>query len=211
MIHGSKMTSGQKGMRKGISLVEMLIAVVLFGLLGTISYTYYKNYYDISFASKQLRVYTIIDQAAQLSNAFDLYNAKYGVDANETSQFVDAKILTSTPVAQPFVTTTGWDLEENVTVISAEGATGVVFRYAIDGTGSVQDNLDYCNILNNVAFKESNLTRTSAEQNSTETWYAQGIDDANDGNSSEAEYFHCSDGGGDDNLSMVFVKIANKL
>ena len=54
------------GMRKGISLVEMLIAIVLFGVIGTISFIYYKNYYDTSFAAKKLRISVVIDQASQL-------------------------------------------------------------------------------------------------------------------------------------------------
>ncbi len=206
MIHGSNMTRGHKGMRKGISLVEMLVAIVLFGIIGTISYTYYKNYYDTSYAAKQLRIYTIVDQAAQLGNAFDLYNTKNGVDPTTVDQLVTDKILTQVPVAQPFVTATGWTLDENVTVVTGD-TTGVVFTYLVDGTGSNSDKLDYCNILNNVADKDSNLTKLDTDQNETDDLYAAGLADA----TSEMEYFHCSDvnaTGAAYTYQLVFVKRA---
>ena len=204
MIQGSNMTIGHKGMRKGISLVEMLVAIVLFGIIGTISYTYYKNYYDTSFAAKQLRIYTVVDQAAQLGNAFDLYNTKNGVDANETQQFVDDKILTQIPVKQPFVTTSGWDLVEGFEVITGN-TSGVVFTYPVDGNVSNADKLDYCNILNNVADKDYNLSRVDGDLNSTANLYDLGINS----NTSEMEYFHCSDiniTGPASQYQFVFVK-----
>ncbi len=204
MIQGSNMTSGHKGMRKGISLVEMLVAIVLFGIIGTISYTYYKNYYDTSFAAKQLRVYTIVDQAAQLGNAFDLYNTKNGVDAVSVDQFVTDKILTQVPVAQPFVTATGWTLDENVTISGAD-TTGVAFHYIIDGSGSNTDKLDYCNILNNTANKDSNLSKLLTDQNTTSELYGAGVLSP----TSEFEYFHCEYNSTTPYLfSMTFVKRA---
>ncbi len=206
MIQGSNMTSGHKGMRKGISLVEMLVAIVLFGIIGTISYTYYKNYYDTSFAAKQLRVYTIVDQAAQLSNAFDLYNTKNGVDPLTVDDFVTDRILTQVPVAQPFVTQNGWILDFNVTVNGTD-ATGTVFKYDVNGTGSAQDKLDYCNIMNNTAYKDSNLSRLAGDQNTTIQLYAQGINLT----ASEQEFFHCDYNATTKLSTFVFVKEANKL
>jgi prepilin-type N-terminal cleavage/methylation domain-containing protein len=206
MIQGSSITRSNKGMRKGISLVEMLVAIVLFGIIGTISYTYYKNYYDTSFAAKQLRIYTIVDQAAQLGNAFDLYNTKNGVDPTTVDQLVEDKILTQVPVAQPFVTATGWTLDENVT-IDGNDTTGVAFMYLVDGVGSNTDKLDYCNILNNTANKDSNLSRTDADQNETSDLYAAGVASA----TSEQEYFHCADvnaSGDPYKYRLTFVKRA---
>ncbi len=206
MIQGSNMTRSNKGMRKGISLVEMLVAIVLFGIIGTISYTYYKNYYDTSFAAKQLRVYTIVDQAAQLSNAFDLYNTKNGADPLTIDEIVTDRILTQVPVAQPFVTTTGWTLEENQTVVTGDD-TGVVFQYNIDGnTSSNTDKLDYCNILNNVADKAWTLDKVDTDQALLDVRWADG----NTSLTSEMEYFNCAQ---DDNATaysyrLVFIKRA---
>ena len=205
MIHGSIMTSGQKGMRKGISLVEMLVAVVLFGIIGSISYTYYKNYYDTSYAAKQLRVYTVVDQAAQLSNAFDLYNTKNGVDPVTVDDLVNDKILTQVPVQQSAMTDGGWRLEQNSTVDTT--ATGVTFIYDINSsTASAKDKLDYCNILNEVA-------HSSWELNTTRTDYAgatyklmskmYNLGDNND--TSEFEYFHCTEGN-TTQLQYIFIK-----
>jgi prepilin-type N-terminal cleavage/methylation domain-containing protein len=53
MIQGSNMTRGRKGMRKGISLVEMLIAIILFGTISMISFKYAANFYDTKLASKK--------------------------------------------------------------------------------------------------------------------------------------------------------------
>ena len=209
MTHMSKMTrshTGKTGMRKGLSLVEMLISIILFGIIATIGFTYYKNYYDTSFAAKQLRIYTIVDQAAQLSNTFDLYNAKYGENPTEIQQMVDTKFLTAIPQKQSFVTSTGWTLEENQTIVEAN-ATGITFQYVLNGAGSGQDNLDYCNILNNAAWSDSNLSKTTDEQNASSTWYSRGIS-VSEGNTSETEFFHCEKNS-TGSLNLIFVKTAN--
>lgn len=205
MIQGSNMTRGHKGMRKGISLIEMLVAIVLFGIIGTISYTYYKNYYDTSFAAKQLRIYTIVDQAAQLSNAFDLYNTKNGADPLTVDVLVEDRELTQVPVRQPFVTNTGWELDANMSITSAAGGGGVAFLYKIDGlTASNQDKLDYCQILNNTAAKDQNLSQADTDINATDVLYAYGLTlDQN-----EQEFFHCADNNGTATYvyEIVFVK-----
>ncbi len=203
---GYNMTRGNKGMRKGISLVEMLVAIVLFGIIGTISYTYYKNYYDTSFAAKQLRVYTIVDQAAQLSNAFDLYNTKNGADAVSINDFVTDKILTQVPAAQPFITATGWTLEHNQTVVTGDN-TGVVFQYNIDANASSNtDKLDYCNILNNVADKAWTLDKVDADQALLDVRWADG----NTSITSEMEFFNCAEDSNATTYSykLVFIKRA---
>lgn len=206
MIQGSNMTMSHKGMRKGISLVEMLVAIVLFGIIGTISYTYYKNYYDTSFAAKQLRIYTIVDQAAQLSNAFDLYNTKNGQDIDTIDDLVSDRILTQVPVNQGAVSDAGWRYEENLT-ISGTDATGVAFLYDINSTTAAnQDKLDYCNILNEVADATWDLDTNDTSVLGAPAMYALG-----DGNGSrEFEYFHCADFNttADYDYTLIFVKRA---
>ena len=204
----SNMTRGHKGMRKGISLVEMLIAIVLFGIIGTISYTYYKNYYDVSFAAKKLRIYTIVDQAAQLSNAFDLYNTKNGADPVTVQELVDDKILTAIPASQPFVTGGQWRLEQNLTIDTT--ATGTAFIYDLNSSVSTnQDKLDYCNILNNTAHNTWSLDSADTDIDTiAATWT---VGDANI--SSELEFFHCADNNGTStyDYQLVFVKHAEIL
>lgn len=152
MIHGSSVTRGYKGMRKGISLVEMLIAIVLFGVVSVIGYKYYKNYYNTTLAAKQARIAAVIDQATQISNAYDLYTAKVGVAPTAIGDLsaVDVKILTVTPVKIPEISATGWAIK---TDSALEDATtdDVTFSYVVDGTASAADKLEYCNILNNFA------------------------------------------------------------
>lgn len=141
-------------MRKGISLVEMLMAIVLLGLLGTISYNYYKVYYDVSFAAKQARVYVIIDQAQQLSGAYDLYTVKNGIVPTTITAMVTDKQLTKVPDAIPQVTNTGWVLLPTAEIDDNAGAgtaaNDVAFQYKVDtATGSLTDKINYCNILTN--------------------------------------------------------------
>ena len=212
MTHMSKMTrshTGTTGMRKGLSLVEMLISIILFGLIATIGFTYYKNYYDTSFAAKQLRIYTIIDQAAQLSNGYDLYTAKYGAQPTTIQPMVDAKILTAIPQSQAFVTDTGWVIDSNKSITTASGGNGVAFVYRLDSlVATSDDRVDYCNILNNAAYIDSNLSRVLADQNSSYELYTQGIALGN----SEAEFYHCDENGtAATDLYLTFVKIANNI
>lgn len=159
MVHGNSARKGFRGMRKGISLIEMLMAIVLLGVLGVISYNYYKVYYDTSFAAKQARVYVIIDQAQQLSNAHDLYEVKNALVPATIADMVTDKQLIRVPDAIPAVTATGWKLYNDIagavgTIELDGGATtapnDIAFAYDIDSTtSSLQDKLDYCNILTN--------------------------------------------------------------
>ena len=161
MTQGSNMTRSHQGMKKsmrnGLSLIEMLISIVLFGLLSTASFKYYKNYYNTSFAAKQARIYIIIDQAGQLSNAFELYTTKNGQDPADVNALVSDRLLTAVPTTQTLISTTGWVLDTNASVSSDTNDTNgtikdVVFYMSMaDGTASDADKLDYCNILTNAA------------------------------------------------------------
>ncbi len=160
--HGSRVTRGH-GMRRGISLVEMLMAIVLLGLLGTISYNYYKVYYDTAFAAKQARIYVILDQAQQLSNAHDLYEVKNGAEPITIGDMVSDKQLITTPDNIPLVSSTGWKLHNPQTGADAAieiddtvaSDNDVAFYMSVDGVDAAgtatanKDRLDYCNILSN--------------------------------------------------------------
>lgn len=169
MVHGSSARNSFKGMRKGISLIEMLMAIVLLGLLGVISYNYYKVYYDTSFAAKQARIYVIIDQAQQLSNAHDLYELKNALVPTTIAIMVTDKQLTKVPDPIPEVTNAGWvlktptaatkiDLDSSVTADN-----DIAFTYDVNSTtSSIQDKLDYCNILSNTFMSSWSLSATDA-------------------------------------------------
>jgi len=49
------MTQNYTGMRKGISLVEMMIAIILFAALSTIGLKYYKNYINTDLQAMKAR------------------------------------------------------------------------------------------------------------------------------------------------------------
>ena len=208
MIHTEKMTQGHNGMRKGISLVEMLVAIVLFGIIGTIGYTYYKNYYNTSFAGKQVRIYTLVEQA---SNAYDLYLAKHGNVPTDINAMVQDKILTEIPAAMPGLTTVGWKLEDNIsTSTSSDNNDTSAFTYIMDANLTNQTKLDYCNILNNVAWSDWELNNTDDEINGSSDFYAHGTAGAG-----ELEYFHCADSNdtidaglsaADHNFTFFFLK-----
>jgi prepilin-type N-terminal cleavage/methylation domain-containing protein len=211
MIHTEKMTQGHKGMRKGISLVEMLVAIVLFGIIGTIGYTYYKNYYNTSFAGKQVRIYTLVEQATQLGNAYDLYLAKHGNTPVDINAMVQDKILTQIPAAMPGLTLTGWVLDANLSTVDSNNSGQSGFTYVMDANITNQTKLDYCNILNNVAYTGWELNNTDSEINGSSDFYRLG-DSSGWG---ELEYFHCADsnhttGAGftaaDHNFTFFFLK-----
>lgn len=191
-------------MRKGLSLMEMLVAIVLLGLIGTIGYNYYKNYYDTSFAAKQARIYVIIDQATQIRNAWDLYNTKNGEDPTVFSDFITDRILTEVPVAQPLISATGWQIAEPTAGdwgaidldASATADNDFAIVMEIDGSASVADKTDYCNIVNNTADVTWSLDPTVS------TLVAQ--PDLAAGGYAQNAYFYCFDSTGvDDGTGLV--------
>lgn len=209
MTRGTTMVRGHKGMRNGLSLVEMLIAIVLFGLITTIAFAYYKNYYDISLAAKQTRMYAVIDQATQLSGALDVYVAKTGSNPELIQDMVTQRILITKPLANPAISTPevnasdethGWKLDTNATVQVAAGG-GIIFTMALDGNDSavVTDMVEYCNILNNAADSDYNLSKVTYGAAKTMLLayadYNQSMFCANIGA-----------GAADTNLTLVFVK-----
>lgn len=170
MTQGSNMTRSHNkmGMRKGISLMEMLVAIILLGILSSVGFTYYKNYYDTSLAAKQIKVAIVLDQAAQLKNSLELYNVKTGIDAittvdGNTSTGLDLlvaqSIITSVPAVIPDMSTDGWRVSTSVsdinsTFLTTQGDTDLTdqfLTYNLDGSATGSDRQDYCNALNNIA------------------------------------------------------------
>lgn len=139
------------GKRKGISLVEMTIAVILFGLLSAIALFYYRSLFNIDLTAKKARVAALMNQAYQLSGAYDIFVAQEGIapsDANLT-QFTAANILIlrSLPRNIREMTTTGWELN----ISAAAGRPAFLFPIDLNGTGTwdvLPDDDLYCAIFN---------------------------------------------------------------
>jgi len=167
------------GMRKGISLVEMVIAVILFATLAGISVKYYKNFFNTELTAKKARIGALLDQGAQMSNAYDVYVAQFGsaalLDVN-VSQFVDANvsILTRLPVAiQGLATGEGrfgaWELNKSTGIT---GTSGYALQYKLDmnGTGNMNngtmDDEQYCVLINreNNASLDFNVSGTMSNE-----------------------------------------------
>lgn len=148
------------GMRKGISLVEMIIAVILFATLAGISVKYYKNFFNTELTAKKARVAALLDQGAQMSNAYDAYLVQVGSIANLDVNLTDlddgnVSILARLPKAIDGLATgkvdgTGaWELNKSTGIT---GTSGVALQYKIDmnatGRSITSDDEQYCAIIN---------------------------------------------------------------
>ena len=210
MVHGSSVNRSFKGMRKGISLVEMLIAIVLFGVISAIGYKYYKNFYDTTLAAKKARIAAIVDQATQISNAYDIYAMQKGTVPITIASLSDAttKILTETPPTIPEISTTGWEIADPTALADRVGLTlaGLTvaandtgFTYILDG-GTAADQLEYCNILNNIAKSTWSLDSLLADIDDEATMYAA---------PNSLSSMMCYNNGGV--LTFAFVKTVNLI
>lgn len=155
------------GRRKGISLVEMTIAVILFGLLATIAMLYYKSLFNIDLTAKKARVAALMDQAYQLSGAYDVYVAQVGTSPTDTnlSDFnaSNVLILKSLPKDIREMTSSGWEL--NTSIIN--GRAGFMFPIDLNGTSYQTKNDDdlYCAIFNHEINNSVELNVTNINSN----------------------------------------------
>lgn len=144
------MSYAYNGKRKGISLVEMTIAVILFGVLSTIAMLYYKSLFNIDLTAKKARVAALMDQAYQLSGAYDVYVAQMGVQPNDVNLLdfnaTNVMILRSLPRDIREMTSSGWEL--NISAVNGRAA----FQFPIDLNGTsyttLSDDDFYCAIFN---------------------------------------------------------------
>jgi prepilin-type N-terminal cleavage/methylation domain-containing protein len=141
-------------MRKGMSLVEMLIAIVLFGVLAVVSFKYVKTFYDTNVAAKQARVAALIEQGTQLTNAYDIYSMKTGAAPATLAILSDAtvKILTATPATITEIGTAGWAYTQAADLASGSNgavAGGTDTAYYFDLLAAA-DDAKYCAIINNM-------------------------------------------------------------
>jgi len=131
-------------MRKGISLVEMMIAVILFAALATIGLKYTKLFINTDLQAFKARVAAAMEQGAQLTGAYKLYTSQYGVlpsygDLNATA----TPVLTATPNIITEMSLLGWDYNNSTGVGSGKG-----FLMKIDANQTALSDATYCAIWN---------------------------------------------------------------
>jgi len=161
------MTHGTSGMRKGISLVEMMIAIVLLGVLSVVSYKYYKNFFDTDLVTKKARMATVVDQASQLSSAYDVYQQQMGTAPTTETDLTatNVQILKALPT-MPATITGAWTLTTTVDIGGPSTATDAVFVLPLTGgtTGGAgtADAKKYCRVFNNMMLNTKLLTDESS-------------------------------------------------
>ena len=138
------MTQNYTGMRKGISLVEMMIAIILFAALATVGLKYTKNYIDTGLQAMKARVAAAMDQGTQLTQAYKLYTSQYGTpttmnDFNATA----TPVLTSLPARITEMSTLGWDFNTSTGV-----GSGKAFQMKLDTNTTATTDAQYCQIWN---------------------------------------------------------------
>ena len=235
MIQGSNMTRSHKGMRKGMSLLELLTAIVLLGILSGVGFKYYKIFYDTSFAAKQAKIYLMIEQGQQLLGAHGLFDTKNGISPINIEYMVIDKQLTKKPPAIPEVSNTGWLLytyqdndifsavpgtvsaDKNISLDVAEGTAtdnDVAFILPLDGNGtSDADKLDYCNIINNTGERswrlDSPVALIKAAGAEPFSMYSIAVTDSNV--STDLFCFSDDTTTSDGNLTVVFTVLVDLL
>lgn len=154
------------GKRKGISLVEMTIAVILFAILSTIALMYYRSLFNIDLTAKKARVAALMDQAYQLSGAYDIFIAQEGVapSVNNLSEFnaTNVLILRSLPRNIREMTSTGWELNTSITAV-LNGRPGFLFPIDLNSTSytTLSDDDLYCAIYNHEINRSVELNVTN--------------------------------------------------
>jgi len=143
-------------MRKGISLVEMMIGIILFAALSTIGLKYFKNYINTDLQASKARSAAAMEQGAQLMSAYKLFTTQYGqLSAITELNATATKVMTAIPAIITEMSTTGWTYS---TDINGTGKKG--FSMPLDANTSLTSDEQYCAIWN----KEFN---TSVELNVT--------------------------------------------
>jgi len=187
------MTQKYTGMRKGISLVEMVIAIVLFAALAAIGLKYAKSYLNTDMQSKKARVAAATDQANQLLQAYVIYKTETGLEPTTIEDLNGSSmILTAIPTRISEMSTTGWELNA-----SADGH--VAFQLVIDLNGTTsgtKSDEEYCALFN----REFN---TSTELNVTDA-STFGTTDFNTTQAAFGNYF-CMQLAADDNATIYVI------
>jgi prepilin-type N-terminal cleavage/methylation domain-containing protein len=155
------MTQNYTGMRKGISLVEMTIAIVLFAVLSAIGLKYTKVYLNTDLQAKKARVAAATDQASQLVQAYTIYKTELGVEPTSINDFNGSSaILTTIPTKISEMLTKGWELNTSTGFLG----TGVAFQMVLDKNTTTNDKIDaiHCALFNREFNSTQDLNVTNA-------------------------------------------------
>jgi prepilin-type N-terminal cleavage/methylation domain-containing protein len=144
-------------MRKGISLVEMMIGIVLFAALSTIALKYAKNYLNTDLQASKARTAAAMEEASQLTSAYKLFTTQYGQlslisELNATA----TQVITAIPLKITEMSSAGWDYNSSI-----DGAGLKAFHMTLDGNTTLTSDEQYCALWN----REFNA---SVEQNVTQ-------------------------------------------
>ena len=154
------MTQAYTGMRRGISLVEMMIAVILFAALATIGLKYSKLFINTDLQALKARAAAAMEQGTQLTSAYKLFTTQYGPlstinDLNATA----TPVMTALPNRIVEMSKLGWDYNS-----STGAGTGKGFTMKIDANQTALSDATYCAIWNR-EFNASVETNVSGTEN----------------------------------------------
>jgi len=112
-----------------------------------------------------------MDQATQMSGAYDIYKAKRGEAPASIDNLyaADTKILLRKPDKVVEITTSGWDLSTSMNINTDTGDNDIAFTYKIDAPSTTSDKLEYCNVLNNIVNSDWDYNAVSDSGNSGAT------------------------------------------
>ncbi len=196
MIQGSSMTRSHNGMRNGISLVEMMIAVILFGVISVVGFKYSKNYYNTDLSAKKARIASLVEQASQLSNAYDIYQVQMGTSPTLITDLNATNTAILTAIPSP-ITEIGaaWALD-TATDYAASAALDIAFTFAVTDVTPSTSNEDYCAVFNNMIDTSLSVITTDGQSFDTAQNQYTALGDA-----------FCYGAGA--SMTVVFIKEAN--
>jgi prepilin-type N-terminal cleavage/methylation domain-containing protein len=150
-------------MKKALSLVEMMIAVILFGVMSMVGFKYYKSFYNSGDITKKTNLGAVVDQASQLSNAYDIYEIQVGKSPIYIDDLVadNVKILSSIPEGIEAMTgdsniSVTWRLVKNAN-INGDSEDDIAFIYPL---GNSPDQVRYCKLFNNIVNNTLSLSQS---------------------------------------------------
>jgi len=151
------------GMRKGISLVEMIIAIILFAALATIGLKYTKNFINTDLQAMKARVAAATDQATQLTQAYTIYKTETGLEPTSMNDFNSTTnlIMTNIPGIITEMSLGGWELNTS----TATGGRNIAFQMQLDLNGTTTSIADeqYCALWNREFNTSTELNVTAGQ------------------------------------------------
>ena len=158
------MKQAYTGMRKGISLVEMIIAIILFATLATIGLKYTKNYLNTDLQAMKARVAAATEQANQLTQAYSIYKTETGMEPTVIGDFNSTTnpIMTNIPAIITEMSTTGWELNTSTDT----GGRNIGFQMKLDLNGTTTPTTadeQYCALWNREFNTSSELNVTDGQ------------------------------------------------